>query len=269
MQHMSQNLSVGARPRYLGEIVSQEIGESHGWHTHEFGQLISASYGSMYVGTRNRVLLLSPAMAIWIPPDAEHWIRYASNNEMLYVDVNREEAKKFGTNSRIVAMTPLLSALMLATMPDVSSDHTRHHTDALHDLLRHELIAARDIPLSIAMPQDRRIHGMAQAALENPGSIASVDAWLMNAAASRKTIERLFLAETGMPPSRWLRHARILHAISQLAAGRKISSVAFDLGYESASAFTFMFRSTLGMCPSSFFRKAEIRHRSTDNCRRA
>ncbi|MBP2234477.1 AraC-like DNA-binding protein/quercetin dioxygenase-like cupin family protein [Sinorhizobium kostiense] len=250
-ERVSPQLSAVARPRYLGEINSQEPGENHGWHNHDFGQLISASYGSMYVGTPNRVLLLSPAMAIWIPPDAEHWIRYVSANEMLYVDVNRQEASKLGAQSRIVKMTPLLNALMLATMPELVPSRTECHTEALHDLLRHEILAASDLPLSIIMPLDKRIRGIAQEALNNPGLASSVETWLANAAASRKTAERLFIAETGMPPARWLRHARLLHAISQIAAGAKISSVALDLGYESSSAFTYMFRRTLGMSPSS------------------
>lgn len=243
------------RPRYLGETIRPAPGESYDWHSHDFGQLISASSGSMYVGTRNRVLLLSPAMIIWIPPDAEHWMRYGSNNEMLYVDVNREEAAKLGTQCRIIATTPLLNALISATMPENAAARTGRHNDALHDLLRHELVAAGEIPLSIVMPRDKRIRALAQAALDNPGAVESVDTWLAGAAASRKTVERVFIAETGMPPSRWLRQARILHAISQLAAGEKISSVAFDMGYESSSAFSYMFRRALGVSPGTFSRK--------------
>lgn len=123
-----------------------------------------------------------------------------------------------------------------------------------NELLFHEIVAARDIPLSVAMPRDKRISGLAQAALDDPGSIASIDEWLVGASASRKTIERLFIAETGMPPSRWLRQIRILHAVSQLAAGKKISSVALDLGYQSPSAFTYMFRSAIGLSPRVFRR---------------
>jgi len=102
------------------------------------------------------------------------------------------------------------------------------------------------------MPQDHRIAEIAEAALDDPGVIESVDTWLASAPASRKTIERLFVAETGMPPSQWLRHARVLHAISRLAAGEKVSSVAFDMGYSSSSAFSYMFRQTLGRSPSEF-----------------
>ena len=238
--------------RYLGETIRPASGESYDWHSHDFGQLISAASGSMQVGTPNRVLLLSAAMAIWIPPDVEHWMRYGSNNEMRYVDVNREEAAELGAECRVMAVTPLLSALISATMPDATNGRTSHHNAALHDLLRHELVAAEDVPLSIAMPQDKRIRKLAEAALDDPGRWTSVESWLAEAAASRKTIERLFVAETGMPPSRWLRHIRVLHAISRLSAGEKISSVAFSLGYESSSAFSYMFRRTIGLRPRDF-----------------
>ena len=48
--------------RYLGETIRPASGESYDWHSHDFGQLISAASGSMQVGTPNRVLLLSAAM---------------------------------------------------------------------------------------------------------------------------------------------------------------------------------------------------------------
>ena len=239
-------------PRYLGESVKPMSGESYDWHSHDFGQLISAAAGSMYVGTPGRVLLLSPAMALWIPPGVEHWMRYGANNEMLYVDVRQDEAAEIGADCRIMAMTPLLGALMSATRPDKGTGRASDHDDALHDLLRHELVAAPDVALSIVMPRDHRIRRFAEAALGDPGVVESVETWLAEAPASRKTIERLFAAETGMPPSRWLRHARILHAISRLAAGEKVSSVAFDMGYASSSAFSYMFRRTLGRSPSDF-----------------
>ncbi len=239
-------------PRYLGETVRPTAGESYGWHAHEFGQLIAATSGSMYVGTPGRVLLLSPAMVMWIPPTVEHWMRYGSHNEMRYVDVREDEAGGIGATCRIMAMTPLLNALISSTMPDNSAGRGRGHNSALFDLLRHELVAAADVPLSIAMPRDPRIHRFAEAVLSDPGIVDSVESWLADAPASRKTVERLFIAETGMPPSRWLRHARILHAISKLAAGEKVSSVAFDMGYASSSAFSYMFRRTLGRSPSDF-----------------
>ncbi|MGO1118586.1 AraC family transcriptional regulator [Rhodovibrionaceae bacterium A322] len=252
-EHHPLSKPVGrSAPRYLGETVWPQSGESYGWHSHSFGQLISAASGSMYVGTPGRVLLLSPAVILWIPPHVQHWMRYGAKNEMRYVDVEEVEAREIGTECRILTMTPLINALISGTMPDKTPARTSRHNSTLYDLLRHELAAARDVPLSLAMPEDERVRQVAEEALVNPGQIDSVDAWLAPAPASRKTVERLFIAETGMPPSMWLRHARILHAISKLAAGEKVSSVAFDMGYRSTSAFSYMFRRILGQSPSDF-----------------
>lgn len=152
-------------------------------------------------------------------------------------------------------MTPLLGALFRATMSDEIEIKTSKHVGALYGLLRHEILSARDVPLSLIMPQDKRIRGFAEAALDDPGNVRSVEAWLADAPASRKTIERLFVSETGMPPSRWLRHARIFHAVSLLASGQKVTTVALDLGYELSSAFSYMFRQTLGVSPREFVAK--------------
>ncbi|MBK4216242.1 helix-turn-helix transcriptional regulator [Paracoccus caeni] len=238
------------RPRYLAELVGSASGEATDWHSHSFGQLISSISGTMYVGTETHVLLLSPAMAIWIPPDAGHWMRTSSNNEMLYVDVNRAEAVHLGQACRVIAMTPLLNALMRATLPDVARSAAHHNT--LHDLLQKELVVAPDVPLSLVLPRDSRIRPLALSALNNPGDIVSIQRWLSSAPTSRKTIERLFVSQTGMSPARWLKHARVLHAISRLASGEKISSVALDMGYESASAFGYMFRKSIGQTPGMF-----------------
>ncbi len=242
------------RPLYLGETIEPASGESYDWHSHDFGQLISAASGSMYVGTPDRVLLLSPAMAIWIPPDTQHWMRYGANNVMHYVDVNRDEAEWLGPDCRVVAMTPLLDALFVAAMPEATGTRTAKHNAALHALLRLELLTAKDVSLSLVLPKDARLLDVARDALDDPGSIRSVEAWLSDVPASRKTIERLFIAETGMPPSKWLRHARVLHAVSLLASGESVTSVSFEMGYESTSAFSYMFRQTLGISPREVLR---------------
>jgi AraC-like DNA-binding protein len=50
---------------------------------------------------------------------------------------------------------------------------------------------------------------------------------------------------------------RLLTALSRLAAESPIATVALDLGYESPSAFTAMFKRALGRPPSEFFPQDE------------
>jgi methylphosphotriester-DNA--protein-cysteine methyltransferase len=46
-------------------------------------------------------------------------------------------------------------------------------------------------------------------------------------------------------------------ALPRLAAGESVTTVAFDLGYESVAAFTTMFKRMLGAPPRTYFRVAE------------
>ena len=48
----------------------------------------------------------------------------------------------------------------------------------------------------------------------------------------------------------WRQQARLMEAVSLLAAGRSIMSVALDAGYESASEFTAVFPWNFGEPPS-------------------
>jgi AraC-like DNA-binding protein len=68
-----------------------------------------------------------------------------------------------------------------------------------------------------------------------------------------KTIQRLFVNETGMTFGQWRQQARLLRALELLAAGEKVIDVALALGYESPSAFATMFRKQFDQTPSQFF----------------
>ena len=49
---------------------------------------------------------------------------------------------------------------------------------------------------------------------------------------------------------------RLLASLDALAAGQSVLEVALDLGYDSPSAFSAMFRRTLGVSPSVYFGRA-------------
>lgn len=59
--------------------------------------------------------------------------------------------------------------------------------------------------------------------------------------------------------SKWRQQARLLSGIRMLAEGVPISTVAMDLGYESPSAFSAMFRRALGVAPSEYFQAIAAR----------
>ena len=131
-----------------------------------------------------------------------------------------------------------------------------HRTNAAHlrliGVLSDVLTSVSAVPLELPMPVDRRALIVAKRLIEAVGRDDDVDIFV-DAGASRRTIERLFVAEVGVTIGKWRQQARLLHALRLLAAGEPVTSVALEVGYSSTSAFISMFRRSLGATPSRYY----------------
>ena len=83
-----------------------------------------------------------------------------------------------------------------------------------------------------------------------PGDGASIASLARQAGASLRTIERCFLAETGIAVGDWRRRVRLFHALRLLEAGTSVTEVALEVGYANTSAFSHAFARQFGRSPS-------------------
>jgi len=90
----------------------------------------------------------------------------------------------------------------------------------------------------------------------NPADPRTLEQLCAQCGAGKRTIERLFSAETGMTFGQWRRQLRLLHALQSLACGEKVTAAAMDAGYSSISAFISMFRKHMGETPSRYFQSS-------------
>ena len=107
------------------------------------------------------------------------------------------------------------------------------------------------LPLHLPEPREASLLALCrhiQATLAQP-TLEQASAHL---SVSGRTLSRRFQRETGLHFSDWVRRARLLAALNALATGRSVLEVALDLGYDSPSAFSAMFR-RLGVAPSDYF----------------
>ena len=74
--------------------------------------------------------------------------------------------------------------------------------------------------------------------------------------ASARTLARRFQSETGLSFGAWRQQARVLEAMGRLGGGAPVTQVALDLGYDSVSAFSAMFRRAAGASPSAYRHRA-------------
>jgi AraC-like DNA-binding protein len=115
-----------------------------------------------------------------------------------------------------------------------------------------ELSAAPREQLVLTTPADRRLLKIAQALAADPADPRSLNQWAEWAAITPRTLTRRFVSETGLSFTDWRQRARLMRAVELLAAGRAVTSVALELGYDSLSAFIAMFRRAMGVAPGRF-----------------
>ncbi len=223
-------------------------------HHHRRAQLIHAESGVMTVHTDAGAWLVPPGLAVWMPAGTTHQVRAVTAIRMCTLYIAADAAPWLPRDCRVVAVPPLLRELIRRAAA-ISHDYTPDGPDGR--LMAVTLDQIRDLPaapLHLPMPRDRRVLAVAEALLRNPGDTRELEAWARTAGASARTLARLFLAETGLSFGQWRQRRRLLAALTRLAAGEPVTSVALDLGYASPSAFTAMFRRELGTAPTRYLR---------------
>jgi AraC-like DNA-binding protein len=119
-------------------------------------------------------------------------------------------------------------------------------------LLLDEIRAMPALPLNTPLPDEPRLRRLCRAVLAAPALEIDVDAMAHKAGMSRRHFTRLFRQQTGMSFAAWRQQACLLAALVRLARGEPVTTVAIELGYASASAFSAAFRRALGTPPSRY-----------------
>ena len=63
------------------------------------------------------------------------------------------------------------------------------------------------------------------------------------------------MEETGFNFTTWRQRARLLRSLEMLVSGQKVTTIALDLGYATASAYIALFHRTFGESPASYRNK--------------
>ncbi|MCO1654795.1 AraC family transcriptional regulator [Pseudonocardia humida] len=221
-----------------------------GWH-----QLVHASAGSVRVETggalgpgRAEVRVLPPHRALWLP---DGWrARIGVHRRVALRTLYLTEPPRLPARPLAVDVAPLLHELILQAVRDspLLRDSPEHRR--LLDVLGDRLVRAPTAPEVLPLPTDRRALALADALRADPAGTAPLRRLAEGTGAGHRTLERLFLAETGLTISRWRQRLRLLLATELLAAGEPVTAVATAVGYATPSAFTAMYRAHLGTTPS-------------------
>ena len=223
-------------------------------HTHPWAQLVYASDGVMSVDTADGTWVVPPQRGVWIPAETTHAVAMSGAVRMRTLYIAPRLTRGLPARCRVVAIPALLRELILHAIAQgpLRRDDRAHRR--LVDFLLDRLRVLPVEPLELPMPRDPRALRVAMRLRDRPGEQAAVQAIARAAGASRRTIERLFQVETGMPFGRWRQQARLLHSMRLLARGEPVTSIALEVGYQSPSAFIAAFSTALGTTPGRYYK---------------
>lgn len=224
-------------------------------HSHARGQLICATTSIVDVVAEDRRWSLQPGHAAWLPGGLGHGISGVAPNSMfrsLYI--RPDLARRVGAQPVAFDLSPLLTAL-LPRLLDIYEGHAdRGLYQHLAALTLDEIARAEPHPAipspRLPVPRDRRLKLICEGLNEQPADRRTLEEWGKAAGASARTLERLFREETGMSFNAWRQACRVSAAIPRLQQGMPVQLVAWEVGYDSSSAFAAIFRRVVGVNPT-------------------
>ena len=219
-------------------------------HAHDWHQLIYASAGVLTVWTERGSWIVPPQWAVWVPAKVAHAIRFVGDSALRTLYLRPGWTSDLPGDCTAVTISPLLRELILRATAIGMLDAREGVEAALATLILDEFRGARAPPFDLPQPTSPALREAA-ARFAAPG--AGTARLARAVGMGRRTLERRFLAETGMSPARWRRHALLLGAIERLAGGQSVKAAAAAAGYASPSAFVAAFRKRFGITPSRYF----------------
>ena len=224
-------------------------------HAHTWDQLLYASEGVLSVETEAVSWIVPPLRACWLPAGTDHGFRTASAVELRTLYLPTDIGPGLPRRCQVLTISPLVRELILHVVTCEIVDVDQE--GALVEVLLNQLREMQEVPLFLPWPRDARALRLAQAMDEGAGG--PLDELCRRAGASKRTMERLFYAETGISLGRWRTQVHVSRALALLSGGTPVAHVAEAIGYSSPSAFIAMFRRNVGETPAQFHKK----HRAT------
>lgn len=242
------NLDDAPRP-VAAMAKSWRDGDNIPLHVHRRGQLIHAQRGIMRIETENAAWIVSPALALWMPPLHPHSMVMRGHLDMRTVYIDEQVCAGLPKHPVLIEVGGLLHELILAALEEPLDYDEAGRGGLIAQLILAELGRMQERRLSVPLPRDPRALRVARALLEDVEDNRDLDAWAEAAGASRRTLARLFRGETGFSFSEWRARLRAIDGVARLSTGASVASTAAAVGYASPSAFTAMVRRNFGRPP--------------------
>ena len=220
-------------------------------HGHAWGEFVYSFNGVMEVNIANIDYITPPPYGIWLPPNLEHsgLNRTDVSHGTLYI--HESLCRDLPTEPGIMLTTPLVTALLhhLKDHPKPIDDpeHLRL-LNVLHDQLKAAELVSSYLPHSKHSGLKNILDYLHQHSADN----SPLEELAKMSNMTERTLARYCQKELGMSLNEWRQRLKVMKAMSMLNEGKKIESIALDLGYANSTAFINMFKRWMNITPDQF-----------------
>lgn len=242
-----------------GSLPNNEAELDGPWHYHDMHQLMCAFEGSFVIEVAGGRHLVPCQLAAWIPAGIRHRVslRKATTSSIFFPTAMVADA---GDRIRAVLVSPLMREMIrtAARWPLLGAEEplrTRFF-DAMAGFCSEWIEEEADLflPTSDDGPLQKAMDHAARHLDENIAGICRF------AGISERSLRRKLKQSTGMTLHEFRNRHRLVRAVALLGETESsIGEIAFECGYESPSAFSRAFRTTMRETPRDY--RARMRER--------
>lgn len=233
-----------------GYSADYHKGETVEPHLHEEMQIVHARSGVMRVVSGSLVWIIPPGRALWVPCGVLHEIHCltAVKTRTVYLSGTWPGTPEC---CEVWQVSPLMREIIIrfADEPDSA------FSGPMATILAGEIDRLDVVPINLMKATSPQLVQVQDGLLANPADSRTLADWAQAANLSPRTMMRRLNQETGITFREWRRQIRMLKAVERLAEGLSVTEVAFDVGYETTSAFIAAFRQTMGRTPARYFER--------------
>lgn len=244
---------LGELPRNV-VVRSQHIPEHAVFpqHSHPWNQLVYAVSGALVVAVTGSRFIIPPEQAVWIPIRTPHSVRSHFGAEFRSLYIAESPSLGMPDVTSVLDVSLLLRALIIEAVDLEQRLEETAYTERILLLILDQLKRLNRRPFFLPWPNGRMLQKICEILYKTPSDARGLLEWGSELGASSRTLSRQFEREMGISFRAWRYRLRSFKAMELLSTGMSITSVAFELGYASPSAFTYMFREEFGCNPTTY-----------------
>ncbi len=227
-------------------------------HAHPRAQLIYATNGVMYIVVENRIWVVNPLQGLWIPGNTEHQVSFQKDVNLYSVFIDPSFANNLPKTTFSFDISEFLKQLIFKVITFDEEKVITITQRRIMDVFMDELAMIQPSATFLPTTNHQVLSNVVQLLLDDVASKYTIDHYAEISCMSSRTLSRLFIRELGMNFSEWRIRLKLVEAIKRLGEKQSVKEIAFDLGYETTSAFIHMFKKHLGKTPANYIMEATM-----------